>query len=355
MRTFGGLGEDVGGCVKEVSGGYIVAGTTSSFGAGSSDVIVIRTDANGDSLWMRTFGGPAADYGFSVEQTHDQGFVIAGYTESFGAGGNDAYLIRLDSGGDSLWTKTYGDTGNDSGYSIERSPTGYVLAGFTTSSGAGGADVYLVGTDLDGDALWTRTYGGPSDDYAGCVEVTRDGGYLVVGHTESFGAGYADIYVIKTDASGDTLWTKTYGWDWLDYGYAGQETYPDSGYIIVGSIGHWEMRETIYLIKMGDTPSSVGPSDEALLGAVCRVRPNPFNRITEISFSGPGAERARAAIYDIQGRLVASLPKTKVENGCCAAVWDGKAGDGRLMPPGLYFCKLDSGSRQTCLKLVLMR
>ena len=108
------------------------------------------------------------------------------------------------------WTKTYGGTYDDYGYSVQQdSDSGYVITGYTTSFGAGYADVYLVKTDASGDTLWTRTFGGTQGDDGYSVRQTSDGGYIIAGLTYSFGAGGSDVYLIKTNASGDTLWTRT--------------------------------------------------------------------------------------------------------------------------------------------------
>jgi len=139
--------------------------------------------------WTRTYGGSSYDWGQSVQQTSDGGFVVAGYTSSFGAGGYDAYLIRTDANGDTLWTRTYGGSGHDYGYSVQQTAdSGFVVAGYTYSFGAGSRDVYLIRTDATGDTLWTRTYGGEDEDIGRSVQQTSDGGFVVAGYTYSFGA-----------------------------------------------------------------------------------------------------------------------------------------------------------------------
>ncbi len=165
-----------------------------------------------DTLWTKAFGGTNEDYGRSVQETSDGGYIIAGYTKSFGAGSYDVYLIKTDANGDTTWTKTYGGSNIDQGYSVEQtSDGGYIIAGNSKSFGAGLDDVYLIKTDANGDTTWTKTYGGSNIDQGYSVEQTSDGGYIIAGYTKSFGAGSYDVYLIKTDANGDTTWTKTYG------------------------------------------------------------------------------------------------------------------------------------------------
>jgi len=234
-RTYGGSREDRGYSVQQTSdGGYIIAGGTESFGAGGYDVYLLKTDSSGDTLWTRTYGGSDSDWGFSVQQTSDGGYIIAGYTYSFGAGERDVYLLKTDSSGDTLWTRTYGGSREDRGYSVQQTSDGrYIIAGYTQSFGEINGDVYLLKTDSSGDTLWTRTYGGSREDRGYSVQQTSDGGYIIAGGTESFGAGERDVYLVKTDSSGDTLWTRTYGGSYQDQGFSLQQT-SDGGYIIAG-------------------------------------------------------------------------------------------------------------------------
>jgi hypothetical protein len=234
-RTYGGSDDEYGQRVELTrDGGYILAGNTISFGVGSWDVYVVRTDDSGDTLWTRTYGGSGADYGWSVRQTTDGGYIIGGYTSSFGAGGRDLYLIKTDANGNTAWTRTYGGSADDLGYSAEQTGDGgYIFLGYTASFGAGYDDYYLVKTDPNGNTLWTRTYGEYNSDIGHNVEQTADGGYILVGNASSFGAGGQDIWLIKTDANGDSLWSRTHGGDRSDYGYSVHQT-TDGGYIVGG-------------------------------------------------------------------------------------------------------------------------
>ena len=250
-RTYGGTSADYGVSMQRtLDAGYIIAGYTSSSGAGAWDVYLIKTDADGDILWTKTYGGSADDRGYSVQQTVDEGYIIAGYTSSLGAGDYDVYLIKTDADGDILWTKTYGGTADDRGYSVRQTlDAGYILTGYTSSSGAGSWDVYLIKTNTNGDILWTMTYGGEDADFGQSVEQTVDGGYVVAGYTYSFGAGAWDVYLVKTDASGIPIWTKTLGGaDW-DIGLSVKQT-SDGGYIVTGYTGSFGAgHNDVYLVR----------------------------------------------------------------------------------------------------------
>jgi hypothetical protein len=196
-KTFGGTKSDWGYSVQQTrDGGYIIVGWTESFGAGGLDVYLIKVDANGNMQWSKTFGG--GDGGSSVQQTRDGGYIIVGWTRSFGAGLADVYLIKVDANGNMQWSKTFGCRGDDRGYSVQQtSDGGYIIVGYTESYGAGGEDVYLIKVDANGNMQWSKTFGGSGDDGGSSVQQTSDGGYIIVGWTRSFGAGWYDVYLIK--------------------------------------------------------------------------------------------------------------------------------------------------------------
>ncbi len=259
-KTYGGVDIDSGTSVQQTTdGGYIVTGTTENFGAGGNDVWLIKTNTSGDTLWTKTYGGTNDDLGQSVQQTTDGGYIVAGWTKS-SSFCNLGYLIKTDSDGDTLWTKILGDDGFikfTEFYSVQQTTDGgYVAAGFTTCYGAGGYDVYLIKTDSNGDTLWTNTYGGAGADQGWSVQQTTDGGYIVAGFTESYAIGNLDVYLVKTDSNGDTLWTKTYGGTGYEKGFSARQT-SDGGYIVGGYTGTADMySRDMYLIKTdsnGDT------------------------------------------------------------------------------------------------------
>jgi len=208
QRTYDGPGYDGGWSVQQTTdGGYIITGYTYSFGPGTpsySNVYLVKTNASGDTLWTRTYGGARNDRGNSVQQTSDGGYIVAGFTWSFGVGADDVYFVKTDAQGDTLWTRAYGGPSNDEGYAVQQTADGgYIIAGNTNSFGVGTPDsdnVYVIKTDPSGDTLWTRTYGGPGYDEGWSVQQTTDGGYIIAGRTQSFGAGYHDVYLIRTDA-----------------------------------------------------------------------------------------------------------------------------------------------------------
>jgi len=252
QNTFGGGDFDIGRSVQQTSdGGFIIAGLTRSFGAGMSDVYLIKTYSSGNPQWQKTFGGSYSDSAYSVQQTTDGGYIIAGYIYSFTTfWGLDVYLIKTDSAGNSLWQKTIGGSKSDYGCSVQQtSDGGFIIAGYTNSFGAGGYDVYLIKTDSSGNSQWQKTFGGSGDDYGYSVQQTTDGGFIIAGSTESFGAGKNDVYLIKTDSAGNLIWQKTFGVSDDDKGYSVQQT-SDGGYIIAGETNSFGAGyNDVYLIK----------------------------------------------------------------------------------------------------------
>jgi type II secretory pathway pseudopilin PulG len=205
QKTYGGSGYDSASSIQQTKdGGYIFAGWTESSGAGGKDVYIIKLDKNGNKVWEKTYGGSGDDSASSIQQTSDGGYIVAGWTRSFGAGGSDIYIIKLDGNGNSVWERTYGGIKDDEAYSIQQTTDGgYIFAGWTESLGAGGRDVYIIKLDENGNKIWEKTFGGSDWDTAYSIQQTTDGGYIVAGRTDSFGEGYWDVYIIKLDKFGN--------------------------------------------------------------------------------------------------------------------------------------------------------
>ena len=212
-KAFGGPGTDVGNPVQETEGhsvqqtsdgGYIIAGSTVPPGEGSDDVFLVKTDASGNKAWDKAFGGPNIDMGSSVQQTSDGGYIVAGLTCSYGGGDEDAWLIKTDASGLKVWDRKFSGTADDAFASVRQtSDGGFIAVGCTGSSGSGGRDIWLVKTDRSGNKVWDRTFGGIHDDWGSSVRQTSDGGYVVLGATNSDDESRGDVVLIKTDADGN--------------------------------------------------------------------------------------------------------------------------------------------------------
>jgi hypothetical protein len=249
-QTYGGsLDDEAAAIVQTSDGGYVIAGTTYSFGVGSADFWLIKVDPSGSMQWNQTYGGAGADSAYSMIQTSDGGYALAGETVSFGAGDSDFWLVKANSSGSLQWNKTYGKPKADRANSIiQTSDGGYVLAGYSTGNNAS-KDVWFVKTDPSGNMEWNRTYGGPRWDEAYSVIQTSDGGYALAGSTDSFGDEIPhDCWLVKTDSEGNMEWNKTYdgdgGWD----GANSLLQTSDGGYTLAGHTGGF-IGQNVWIIK----------------------------------------------------------------------------------------------------------
>ena len=239
-KLYGGSANDKGASVLQMSnGGFIITGFTFSFGAGNNDVWLIKTDSFGDTIWTRTFGDSSHEWGGSVQQTLDGGFIIGGMTNSKGSSRYDfgAWLIKTDRKGYGyvVWDKIY-RSANWYDVCREAQPTsdgGYIATGIWGTNGFGWGSLMLLKVDSDGNEIWRKRYSSGNYNEGYSVKQTLDGGYVVVGSTANFDG---NLWLLKTDSLGDTIWTKNYGGIGEDFGLDVQLT-KDGGYIIVGSCG----------------------------------------------------------------------------------------------------------------------
>jgi hypothetical protein len=290
--------------VKQTSdGGYVLVGYTTSFGAGGVDWWLVKTDADGDSLWSRRYGGPENEWCYAVLQTADGGYVLAGGGYSFGAGTpNNAnmWLLKTDANGDSLWSRAYGGIDRESAHAmIQTSDGGYALAGFTGSYGAGDLDMWMVRTNANGDSLWSQTFGGSEKEECESMLQTDDGGYILAGYTESFGAGSGDMWLLKTEP---------------------------------------------------DPLSTIDPVVLQPLSYSLASYPNPFNPSTTIVYNIPNAEHISLRVLDLLGREVIVLKDDFVEAGSHRVLFDASN-----LASGIYFARLDAGSFSQTKKLMLLK
>ena len=212
-KTYGGTLFDTATDIKECSsGGFIIVGWTESYGEGGKDLWLLRTNASGDLIWDKTFGGSKEERGEEIIECSDGGFAIIGRTASVDPGNYDAWLIRLNATGGHLWNQTYGGAGIEYGYGIvECSEGGFAITGWTQSYGAGSFDMWLMRTDAAGDHRWNTTFGGSASDSGSRLVEVSTGGFIIAGQTWSYSKGYADAWLVRTNASGDYLWDQIWG------------------------------------------------------------------------------------------------------------------------------------------------
>jgi hypothetical protein len=254
-KTYGGWRYDVGISAQQTTdGGYVIVGVTASQGAGKDDVWLIKTDSTGTILWDHTFGGSKNDIGNSVQQTSDGGYIITGRTQSYGNGLDDVWLIKTDLNGTKVWDKTFGGTEFDGGSQVRQTTDGgYIIVGNANNNGGGDGDLWVIKTDANGDMQWDKKFDGEgtplSHDSGSSVALSSDGGYIIAGGTftrqDTFGY---NVWLIKIDAEGNTLWNETFGGTDTE-GVSSVIQTSDSGYLLVGVDSYSNADEKIWLIK----------------------------------------------------------------------------------------------------------
>jgi len=233
-KTFGGSLRDIANSVQQtLDGGYIIAGYTESFGNGNEDFWLIKTDSQGNEEWNQTFGGNDTDVCLSMQQTTDGGYIMIGYTWSFGYDESDIWLLKADSQGNEEWNQTFGGYSQNIGYSVQQTfDSGFILTGRHRIEGHSYEDLWVIKTDSQGNELWNQSYSGNQGGSCGySIKQTLDGGYIILGKDQSY--PLYKIWLIKTDSQGYIQWDQLFGDSWHDYGYSIQET-NDSGFIIAG-------------------------------------------------------------------------------------------------------------------------
>ncbi|MFW9777738.1 MAG: hypothetical protein ACFFE8_02710 [Candidatus Heimdallarchaeota archaeon] len=223
--------------IQTVDGGYLITGLTESYGAGFDDIWVIKTDPNGNPEWNQTFGGIQDDRPISVIQSNDGGYVVAGTTQSFGGGGFDAWLLKTDVNGQHEWNRTFGGPANDWANSVvQTTDGGYLFAGGTISYGAGASDMWLVKTNASGTAEWNKTLGKTGVETANSIIQTSDGGFVIAGQSAPFSSlvDTFDFWMVKINASGETEWENFFGGEGFDVAITAIQTL-DGGFGLVGT------------------------------------------------------------------------------------------------------------------------
>ena len=244
-NNFGGMDSDHGRRVFRLDDGYLIFGSTYSFGAGSNDVYALEINSYGNWVNQKTFGGESADSCMDALRLPDGSFILAGYTLSGDAQSMDILLMKLNASLTESWSVLIGGTEYDGADSVDLcNDKGFILVGSTDSKGAGGDDIYLVKTDSSGELQWDKTFGGPGYDYGHCVKQTTDGGYIIAGELDD-GSGFSELYILKTDASGNKDWAKTFGGEDMDSGFsviqAGNGDFLVGGYTATLGAGDGDM------------------------------------------------------------------------------------------------------------------
>jgi hypothetical protein len=351
-KTYGGSDFDEAFSGQQtMDGGYIIFGLTTSFGVSNASLLV-KTDPDGNMEWNQIYGGNG-DGAFSIQQTKDGGYIFTGYTTSSDDQG-DVWLVKTRSDGVEEWSRTFGGNSLESAVFVRQTyDGGYVMAGRTRSFGAGGSDIWLVKADSAGAQEWTQTYGGSGYDTGKSVQQTADSGYIIVGTTASFGGG-REIWLIKTDANGNQEWNRIFGGNENEEGNSVQQA-ADSGYILLGSTESFGAGQSdMWLIRLAawdEQQTGIAAGQEGSFQfALNQNYPNPFNPVSTIQYDLPKSSEVSLVVYDILGREVAGLLNGYVEAGHHQIQWDG-----REFPSGIYIARLMTPEYSKSIKMVLLK
>ena len=410
-KFYGGQLADCGVCVRETSdGGYIVAGFIGR-APDDEDAWFVRTDADGDTLWTSTFDFGARDILMSVVEMPDGSFIAAGYTTSLGSpDSSDVLVLKIDedgagmwkllwdrphndraaevcrtsdgnvaiagiagtgtgmddflimkvsaSTGDTLWTRTYGDTADDHASGIVETPDGgLIICGGSAIPADGCQKAFIMKTDADGDSIWTGAYGSDTDRrYLNAVDLTPDLGYIFGGRRDTSATYDYDMYFMKTDSNGDTLWTKTVGdtsWQLMTC----VRTTSDLGYVAVGyERVPYGPDLDVYIVKLATDEAGV-PEVEALpvFPLLAVDGPSPFTLSVPIRYEIEAATHVRLAVYDVTGRHVATIANGLQSAGSHRAAWDLRGESGGKAASGVYFIRCEASGRSDVEKVLILR
>ncbi|MCF8239881.1 MAG: T9SS type A sorting domain-containing protein [Melioribacteraceae bacterium] len=313
---------------------------------------------NGEIIWEKNH-----DLGFEnneerpskIIQTRDSCFVIVGTTffpvTDPNSTGEDLFLMKTDIEGNIIWVKTYGNDGYDEGRDIlQTDDGGFAIVGqFRKSNDV--MSLWLLRTDNNGDTLWTKTYCGDTGEIGTSIVQTDDNGFLMCGTTDSYGNGFWDLWLVRTDSLGDTLWTMPFGWKSGDRGNFLINTF-DGGYIAGGMKSDSITSRDGYLIRLG--PDDLTSIDNKISSVnnyqLSQNYPNPFNPTTNIVYQIPKEGRVVIKLYDILGREIQSLVNEQKTQGRYEYTFDGSN-----LSSGVYIYRITSDKFSTSKKFVLMK
>ncbi len=305
--TLGGSADDVAEIIKSTSdGGYLVVGYTRSFGEGGADIWVVKLDSNRNILWQKTYGGEGGERASSVIEVSD-GYIISGHTGSFNSNKGALWVIKLDFNGNITWQKAYdGDNRDKFGIIKELSDGNFVLVGYTKSFGAGEGDIWILKIDSMGNVLWSKTYGGVANDMASDVLPTSDGGFIIIGQTESFGTGGVDAWALKLDSNGNIMWEKTYGGTANDVVKSIKETV-DGGFVLAGrSESYGTGGSDAWILKLDSNGNMIGGC--AVIGTSAAIV-NDVSALFNIIDTTATAQNT-TAIFNIQNPSIINTSST---------------------------------------------
>lgn len=356
-ETFSGASQtwgNAGFSITQTADSCFVAVGFSSVWGGGDNVFMVKLTNDGDTLWIKLYGDNHWERGFSVSTTSDAGLVVAGSIRPASTLDywDDPWFMKTDSAGNTEWIKTYDWPNVNVAKSILQTPDGgYLATGYTNSFGAGDYDYFLMKLNSEGDSLWCKTYGNNYAERCYSMKSLSDGNYILAGTEYTLPYNIPRILLIKVNPSADTVWTKVVP-DIENnlFGYSVDET-NDNGYIISGKLG------STYLVKLLEPPINVEEEQFDMLNAkylLYENYPDPFNPSTTIKYQIPELSYVSLKIYDLLGNEIETLVNEKKPAGTYEIKWNAASNTGGLSS-GVYFYQLKAGEFIQTRKMILLR
>ncbi len=388
----------------------LVVGFTRPDGSTPTDLLVVKLRTNGEVVWHKTYGGEGTDYGWDIHALPDGNFVVSGTTDSYGNGGEDVWVLKINQNGDTLWTATFGSTGEEQGRGIAVDDSGHIYISAKSRIPGLSPDMYMIKINGDGSAAWLKSFssygwtegydacydgknavfagygfwagvyshdmlwikmdargdtlqtdhvGGSDNDYAFGVNPTEDGGLVLVGKSKSFGNFWQGL-ISKIDAKGNLQWQSAFGGENEDILW---KVYPtdDHGYLAVGySTITIDGNTDLFVVKTDSNGALTSIEDPGTSVAqdfyLLQNYPNPFNPGTTIPVRLKKAGQVRIDIFNAAGTKVATLGAQRLNRGQGYFKWNGKNFQGQTLPSGVYIYRLFvNGKNYGSRKMILLR
>ncbi len=359
-RIYGGSeSEDLRSVAADPTGNLVAVGTTASFGHGAQDVWVVKFNADGDTVWVRTFGGTNKDYGRDVVVDAHGNMAVSAC--SYFMGSPDVYMLYLQPNAATTWIRSFGTGGWDEGYGVTLLGEITVFVGYMFTGWSYSHDMLAVAMNASGDTVWTGHYGTVIDDYAYAAATTHDGYILLAGEKRLSQSRPRDAICAKIDAQGKQLWLKEFAHDGSEFFYDVMET-RTGHYLFVGfttSFGNGG--QDFYLVKTDPDGGVTGIEANASFTVPEQIAllpnyPNPFNPSTHVRFELPREAHVVVRVKNLRGRVVRTLFSGSANAGSHDLLWDGRNELQQEVPSGLYICTLRvNGEAVATRKMLLVR
>jgi len=353
-RTFKGASQTWGNAGFSITqvpdSGFVAAGYSQLWGLGDN-VFLVKVTNDGDTSWVHNYGGNQWERGYSAIPTSDSGLVVAGSIRPASTLDywDNVWFMKTNAAGNTQWIKTFNWPYVDVARSIQQTPDGgYLATGYTNSFGAGDYDYFLLKLNSVGDSLWFKTYGTNHSGRCYSVQSLSDGNYLLAGTEHIMPINHPRIVLVKVNPLGDTLWTKIFLGDGGQpvSGYCVDETF-DNGYIVTGQFG------TTYLVKLLEEPINVEDNQYGSTNfdyMLFENYPNPFNPSTVIRYQLPVSSDVTLKIFDILGNEIATLVNEEKKAGNYSLEFDASS-----LSSGIYFYQIRAGEFIQTKKMILLR